>query len=135
MTTAVETFQFKAETKQLLNIMIHSIYSSHDVFLRELISNGGDALAKVKLEAFRDKDLDADIGDLHIMIEIDEEKRTLTIADNGIGMTHDEVVHFVGTIARSGTAELLEAGTETSESLIGRFGVGFYSTSMVADSW
>lgn len=133
----METLQFQAEARQLLQLMVHSIYSNKDTFLRELISNASDALDKLRLENFRDKELGADTEDLHIDIEIDKANRTLTIRDNGIGMSHDEVVSLIGTIAKSGTAELLEKLKKSSESvageLIGQFGVGFYSSFMVAD--
>ncbi|MFJ8863523.1 molecular chaperone HtpG [Streptomyces sp. NPDC102451] len=133
-----ETFEFQVEARQLLQMMIHSIYSNKDVFLRELISNSSDALDKLRLETLRDDTLQADPSDLHIAIEADQEKRTLTVRDNGIGMSHDEVVQLIGTIANSGTAkflqELKEAKDATaSEELIGQFGVGFYSSFMVAD--
>ncbi|MGH3759463.1 molecular chaperone HtpG [Actinophytocola sp.] len=138
MTTSIETHQFQSEARQLLQLMIHSIYSNKDVFLRELVSNASDALDKLRLETFRDKDLRADISDLHIGIELDRAARTLTVRDNGIGMTRDEVVSLIGTIAKSGTAELLAKLRETKDAaasadLIGQFGVGFYSTFMVAD--
>ena len=92
MSTGVETFEFQAEARQLLQLMVHSIYSNKDIFLRELISNASDALDKLRLEAFTDKDLDVDTSDLHIEIEVDKEQRTLTVRDNGIGMSRDEVV-------------------------------------------
>ncbi|MDQ3901243.1 MAG: ATP-binding protein, partial [Actinomycetota bacterium] len=140
MGTQVETLEFEAEARQLLQLMVHSIYSNKDTFLRELISNSSDALDKARLEAFRDKDLEVDTSDLHIDIEIDKEKRTLTVRDNGIGMSRDEVVKLIGTIAKSGTAEFLhrlkdlkDAAAAASSELIGQFGVGFYSTFMVAD--
>ncbi|MGN9909181.1 molecular chaperone HtpG [Phytohabitans sp. LJ34] len=133
-----ETLEFQAETRQLLHLMVHSIYSNKDIFLRELISNASDALDKVRLESLIDKDLRVDTSDLHIAIEVDKDKRTLTVRDNGVGMTHDEVVSLIGTIAKSGTAELLRKLREApdagaSQELIGQFGVGFYSTFMVAD--
>nr|AFP87516.1 hsp90-like protein [Streptomyces sp. CNQ-418] len=136
MTT--ETFEFQVEARQLLQMMIHSIYSNKDVFLRELVSNASDALDKLRLEALRDHDLEADISDLHISLDVDAEARTLTVRDNGIGMSHDEVVQLIGTIAKSGTAsflaELKEAkDSAAAEELIGQFGIGFYSTFMVAD--
>src|SRR5690349_21667555 len=133
-----ETLEFQAEARQLLQLMVHSIYSNKDTFLRELISNASDALDKIRLEAFRDKDLEVDTSDLHIDIEVDKEQRTLTVRDNGIGMSRDEVVALIGTIAKSGTVEFLrrlkdkDAAAASSE-LIGQFGVGFYSTFMVAD--
>src|SRR5262245_17792591 len=118
--------------------MVHSIYSHKDIFLRELISNASDALDKVRLESLLNKDLQVDTSDLHIDIEVDKEQRTLTVRDNGIGMSRDEVVQMIGTIAKSGTAELLQKLKESkdavaSQDLIGQFGVGFYSTFMVAD--
>ncbi|MDN5861309.1 MAG: molecular chaperone HtpG, partial [Pseudonocardia sp.] len=118
----------------------HSIYSNRDIFLRELVSNASDALDKLRLETFRDKELQADVADLHITLEPDADARTLTIRDNGIGMTRDEVVDLIGTIARSGTGELLAelraAGTDpgAANELIGKFGIGFYSSFMVADT-
>ncbi|MHC1557605.1 molecular chaperone HtpG [Actinomycetospora sp. C-140] len=138
-----ETIEFQAEARQLLQLMIHSIYSDKDVFLRELISNASDALDKLRLESYRDKDLDVDTSDLRIELEQsapDVEHRTLVVRDNGIGMTRDEVVELIGTIAKSGTAEMLaqiresqnEKG-ENAEDLIGQFGIGFYSSFMVAD--
>jgi molecular chaperone HtpG len=138
---STETIEFQAEARQLLQLMIHSIYSTKDVFLRELISNSSDALDKLRLAAFRDKDLDVDTSDLHITLETDPAERTLTVRDNGIGMTRDEVVDLIGTIAKSGTGEMLarlrearEAGSsEQAAELIGQFGVGFYSSFMVAD--
>ncbi|MGW2846294.1 molecular chaperone HtpG, partial [Streptomyces sp. NPDC001274] len=133
-----ETFEFQVEARQLLQMMIHSIYSNKDVFLRELVSNASDALDKLRLEALRDDALDVDVSDLHIAIEADRKARTLTVRDNGIGMSHDEVVQLIGTIANSGTAkflrELKEAeGSAAAEGLIGQFGVGFYASFMVAD--
>ena len=103
----VQTLEFQSEARQLLQLVIHSIYSNKDTFLRELVSNASDALDKLRLEAFLDKDLAVDTDDLHIGIEVDKEQRTLTVRDNGIGMTRDEVVGLIGTIAKSGTAEFL----------------------------
>ncbi len=136
-----ETLQFQAETDQLLSLMIHSVYSEKDVFLRELISNASDALDKLRLEAYRDKDLEADASDLHIELRTDPEAHTLTISDNGIGMSRADVVDLIGTLAKSGTGELrrkLEAAKQAKEQgasaeLIGQFGIGFYSAFMVAD--
>jgi molecular chaperone HtpG len=138
MNAGVEQLEFQAEARQLLDLMIHSVYSNKDSFLRELISNASDALDKLRIDAFRNKDLDVDTSDLHIEIEADRDARTLTIRDNGIGMTREEVVALIGTLAKSGTAELRqqlrEAKNEAaSEELIGQFGIGFYSTFMVAD--
>ncbi|MFZ0903603.1 MAG: molecular chaperone HtpG [Mycobacterium sp.] len=144
MTAGVEQLEFQAEARQLLDLMVHSVYSDKDSFLRELISNASDALDKLRIEAFRNKDLDpniTDTSDLHIEIEADKDARTLTIRDNGIGMTRAEVVDLIGTLAKSGTAELRQQlreaktakNTAVSEELIGQFGIGFYSTFMVAD--
>ena len=138
MSEQVEQREFQAEARQLLQLMVHSIYSDKDSFLRELVSNASDALDKLRLEAFRNKDLDVDTTDLHIDIDTDATARTLTIRDNGIGMTRDEVVELIGTLAKSGTAELRQKLREANqagdtEELIGQFGIGFYSTFMVAD--
>ncbi|MFI0895040.1 molecular chaperone HtpG [Streptomyces sp. NPDC020983] len=135
---SAETFEFQVEARQLLQMMIHSIYSNKDVFLRELLSNASDALDKLRLEALRDDTLGADVSDLHITIETDPAARTLTVRDNGIGMSREEVVQLIGTIAKSGTAaflkEMQQSGDAASgERLIGQFGVGFYSAFMVAD--
>src|SRR4051794_34159258 len=105
--TQVETLEFEAEARQLLQLMVHSIYSNKDTFLRELISNSSDALDKLRLEAFRNKDLQVDITDLHIDIEVDKDERTLTVRDNGIGMSRDDVVQLIGTIAKSGTVAFI----------------------------
>ena len=138
MNARVEQLEFQAEARQLLDLMVHSVYSNKDSFLRELISNASDALDKLRLEAFRNKDLNVDTSDLHIDIEADKEARTLAIRDNGTGMTRDEVVDLIGTLAKSGTAELRQQLREAknpaaSEELIGQFGIGFYSVFMVAD--
>ncbi|MBB4956836.1 molecular chaperone HtpG [Micromonospora polyrhachis] len=138
MSNRIETLEFQAETRQLLQLMVHSIYSNKDIFLRELISNASDALDKLRLESLIDKELQADTSDLHVTIEADKEQRTLTVRDNGIGMSREDVVALIGTIAKSGTAELLQKMKESkdaaaSQELIGQFGVGFYSTFMVAD--
>jgi molecular chaperone HtpG len=135
VTAQVETLEFQSEARQLLQLMIHSVYSNKDTFLRELVSNASDALDKLRLEAFRDKELEVDTSDLHIELETDPVARTLTVRDNGIGMTRDEVINLIGTIAKSGTAEFLAKLKESqqTEDLIGQFGVGFYSSFMVAD--
>ena len=136
MSNRTETLEFQAEARQLLQLMVHSIYSNKDIFLRELISNASDALDKLRLESMVDKDLGVDTSDLHITIEADPGARTLTVRDNGIGMSRDDVVQLIGTIAKSGTAELLRKMRESKDQaaeLIGQFGVGFYSTFMVAD--
>jgi molecular chaperone HtpG len=134
----METLEFQSEARQLLQLMIHSIYSNKDVFLRELVSNASDALDKLRLEAFKDKELGADTDDLHVEIDIDADARTLTVRDNGIGMNREDVVSLIGTIAKSGTAEFLRKLRESqdaaaSQDLIGQFGVGFYASFMVAD--
>jgi molecular chaperone HtpG len=141
MTAGVEQLEFQAEARQLLDLLVHSVYSDKDSFLRELISNASDALDKLRIEAFLNKDLDVDTSDLHIEIVADKDARTLTVRDNGIGMTRAEVVDLIGTLAKSGTAELRQQlreaqnakNTAVSEELIGQFGIGFYSTFMVAD--
>ncbi|MFI1829657.1 molecular chaperone HtpG [Streptomyces sp. NPDC020412] len=133
-----ETFEFQVEARQLLQLVIHSVYSNKDVFLRELVSNSSDALDKLRLEALRDDALDVDASDLHIEIETDEDARTVTVRDNGIGMSYDEVTQLIGTIANSGTAKFLKELREAQDAagtdgLIGQFGVGFYASFMVAD--
>ncbi|MFE0860701.1 molecular chaperone HtpG [Streptomyces rochei] len=133
-----ETFEFQVEARQLLQLMIHSVYSNKDVFLRELVSNASDALDKLRLAALRDDLPDVDVSDLHIELEVDKEARTLTVRDNGIGMSYDEVTRLIGTIANSGTAKFLQELREAEDAagadgLIGQFGVGFYSGFMVAD--
>ena len=138
MSTRVETLEFQAEARQLLQLMVHSIYSNKDIFLRELISNASDALDKLRIASLVEDGPRVDSADLRIEIEANVDARTLTVRDNGIGMSRDEVVGLIGTIAKSGTAELLrklreaEDGAASSD-LIGQFGVGFYSTFMVAD--
>ncbi len=141
MTAQIETHEFQAEARQLLQLMVHSIYSNKDIFLRELVSNASDALDKLRLESFRDKSLDVDTDNLHIDLEVDRAARTLTVRDNGIGMSRDEVVGLIGTIAKSGTGELIKKLREAKNTdsaatgeLIGQFGVGFYSAFMVADT-
>ncbi|MFC1408594.1 molecular chaperone HtpG [Streptacidiphilus sp. N1-12] len=138
MTTSTETLEFQAEARQLLQLVIHSIYSNKDIFLRELISNASDALDKLRLESLTAPDRAVDTSDLHITLEVDKDARTLTVRDNGIGMTRDDVVELIGTIAKSGTAGLLAKLKETqdaeaAQSLIGQFGVGFYSAFIAAD--
>src|SRR5215471_15034545 len=98
----METLEFQAEARQLLQLMVHSIYSNKDIFLRELISNGSDALDKLRLETLRNKDLAADTTDLHVELDVDQDQRTLTVRDNGIGMSRDDLVDLIGTIAKSG---------------------------------
>ena len=135
--TATETHEFQTETKRLLELMIHSLYSNRDIFLRELISNASDALDKRRFAGVTGPELAAE-GELEIRLELDREGRKLTISDNGIGMTRQEVIDHIGTIARSGTRELAEALKRDPDAaqrpeLIGQFGVGFYSSFLVAD--
>ena len=135
-TTAPEQMQFQAEVKQLLQLMIHSLYSNKEIFLRELISNGSDACDKLRFEAVQDPALLADDADLKVRVTVDKPGRTITISDNGIGMSREEVIANIGTIARSGTKEFLTrlTGDDARDSrLIGQFGVGFYSGFIVAD--
>ncbi len=131
-----ETLQFQAEVKQLLHLMIHALYSNREIFLRELISNAADACDKLRFEALADAGLYEDDQDLHIEVDYDREARTITVRDNGIGMTRGEVAENIGTIARSGTKQFLEALTGDAAKdahLIGQFGVGFYSAFIVAE--
>ena len=136
-----ETLAFQAETKELLRLMIHSLYTEKDIFLRELISNASDAIDRLRFESLTNPDLLAGDHKFEIRLEVDKEIRTLTIGDSGIGMTRDEVVAHIGTIAKSGTGELKKRLAEDKASpspaniadLIGQFGVGFYSAFMVAD--
>ncbi len=146
-----EMYEFQAETKKLLDLMVHSIYTNHEIFLRELISNASDAIDKVRFEGLTDHNLLADGEDYEIYLLPDAESKTLTISDNGIGMTREEVMENLGTIAKSGTKAFLEKMKEkagekeaaegekkeenetTDKDLIGQFGVGFYSAFMVAD--
>lgn len=131
-----ETRGFQTEAKQLLHLMIHSLYSNKEIFLRELISNASDAADKLRFEAVSNGDLYEGDAELKIRISFDKEGKTITISDNGIGMTRDEVVDNLGTIAKSGTAQFLQklSGDQKKDSqLIGQFGVGFYSAFIVAD--
>ncbi len=131
-----ETRGFQTEAKQLLHLMIHSLYSNREIFLRELVSNASDAADKLRFQALSDGSLYEDDSELAIRIEFDKDAKTVTISDNGIGMTRDDVVEHLGTIAKSGTAQFLEnmSGDEKKDSqLIGQFGVGFYSAFIVAD--
>ena len=137
--TVRQTHEFKTEVQQLLKLIINSIYSNKTIFLRELISNASDALDRLRFKAQTDPDILEDDGELKIRLEVDAKNRTLTVSDNGIGMTREEVMENIGTIAKSGTAAFREAvnqagknGSSTSE-LIGQFGVGFYSAFIVAD--
>ncbi|WP_126812950.1 molecular chaperone HtpG [Marinobacter salarius] len=132
-----ETLGFQTEVKQLLNLMIHSLYSNKEIFLRELISNASDAEDKLRFAALKDDSLFEGDPELKIRLDFDAEKNTVTLSDNGIGMNRDDVIQNLGTIAKSGTAEFLKqlSGDEKKDSkLIGQFGVGFYSSFIVADS-
>jgi len=134
--TAPETRGFQAEVKQLLHLMVHSLYSNREIFLRELISNASDAADKLRFEAIADESLLDGQPDLRIRVDFDSEARTISITDNGIGMSRDDVVQQLGTIARSGTADFVQAmsaDTKKDANLIGQFGVGFYSSFIVAD--
>ena len=133
---SVEKLQFQAETKRLLDLVVNSIYTNKEIFLRELISNASDALDKLRIESLTDSSL-ADDSEPEIFVVPDAATKTITISDNGIGMTHDEVINNIGTIAKSGTKDFLDKIRESSnaaaQELIGQFGVGFYSAFIVAD--
>jgi molecular chaperone HtpG len=134
---SAEVHAFQAETRQVLQLMIHSLYSNKEIFLRELVSNASDALDRLRFAGVQEQQLLAEQGELQIEIETDPEAGTLTIRDNGIGMARDEVMDNIGTIARSGTRKFLEqlgAEEKSASQLIGQFGVGFYSAFIVADS-
>ncbi len=136
MTTNRETMGFQTEVKQLLQLMIHSLYSNREIFLRELVSNASDACDKLRFEALHNDAMFENDTDLEIRIGYDKEARTLTIADNGIGMNRDEVINNLGTIAKSGTREFfskLSGDQQKDAGLIGQFGVGFYSAFIVSD--
>jgi len=135
-TRSAETLGFQAEVKQLLHLMIHSLYSNREIFLRELISNASDAADKLRFEALADPALMEDQPELRIDVDFDAEAGTVSVSDNGIGMDRDEVIANLGTIAKSGTAEFLQSltgDTRKDSRLIGQFGVGFYSSFIVAD--
>ncbi|WP_075322915.1 molecular chaperone HtpG [Acidithiobacillus albertensis] len=136
MTTNKETLQFQTEINQLMHLMIHSLYSNKEIFLRELISNASDACDKLRFEALADPSLVAGDSELKVEVDFDAEQGTLTVRDNGIGMNRDEVIANIGTIAKSGTKEFFErlSGDQSKDAkLIGQFGVGFYSAFIVAD--
>jgi molecular chaperone HtpG len=135
-TSAPETLGFQAEVKQLLQLMIHSLYSNREIFLRELISNASDACDKLRFEALNNSALFESDPDLEIRVEFDKGARTITVSDNGIGMSREEVISQLGTIAKSGTREFFQALTgdqQKDANLIGQFGVGFYSSFIVSD--
>ncbi|MCE7916944.1 MAG: molecular chaperone HtpG, partial [Nitrosomonas sp. PRO5] len=132
----IEHLNFQAEANQLLKLMIHSLYSNKEIFLRELISNASDAADKLRFEGLSDAALYESDPDLKIRIVYDKEARTITITDNGIGMSRQEVINNIGTIAKSGTREFFDSltGDQAKDAnLIGQFGVGFYSAFIVAD--
>ncbi|GAC1456671.1 MAG: molecular chaperone HtpG [Ktedonobacteraceae bacterium] len=134
--TQKENLSFQAEVTQLLDLMIHSLYSNKEIFLRELISNASDAIDRLRFDMLSDQALAENDTNLHIRIAFDKDARTITVADNGIGMTRDEVVEHIGTIAKSGTREFFQSLTgdqKKDANLIGQFGVGFYSSFVVAD--
>ena len=134
--TEKQTLGFQAEVKQLLQLMIHSLYSNKEIFLRELISNASDAADKLRFEAINNGALFENDPDLKIKVSFDKEARTITISDNGIGMTRDDAVEHLGTIAKSGTKEFfskLSGDQQKDAALIGQFGVGFYSGFIIAD--
>ena len=137
MTTAKkETLGFQSEAKQLMQLMIHSLYSNKEIFLRELVSNANDAIDKLRFESLSNTDLASVTEELRIRIDVDKDANTVTITDNGIGLTREEAISHLGTIAKSGTAQFLDSltGDQKQDSqLIGQFGVGFYSTFIVAD--
>lgn len=136
-TPTVETHAFQADVQQVLQLVIHSLYSNKDIFLRELVSNASDACEKLRFEAIAAPDLLGDGGELAIDLAVDADAHTLTLRDNGIGMSHDELVQNLGTVAHSGTRRFLDsiaAGQKVDAQLIGQFGVGFYSAFIVADS-
>ena len=131
-----EQFSFQTEVKQLLKLMIHSLYSNKEIFLRELISNSSDAADKLRFEGLTKAKLFESDSDLKIRVSYDASARTITISDNGIGMSRQEVIDHIGTIAKSGTKEFFSTltGDQTKDThLIGQFGVGFYSSFIVAD--
>ena len=130
----MEKKEFKSESKRLLDLMINSVYTNKDIFLRELISNASDALDKLYYKSLTDKSLKIKKKDLAINLAFDKDNRTITISDNGIGMTHDELDNNLGTIAKSGSLNFKEGlSKEDKVNIIGQFGVGFYSAFMVSD--
>ena len=134
--TGKETLEFQTEARQILHLMTHSLYSNKEIFLRELVSNASDACDKLRFEALGNDDLYEGDGDLKITIDFDEDNKTVTITDNGIGMSREEIIDNIGTIASSGTKKFLESltGDQAKDAqMIGQFGVGFYSSFIVAD--
>jgi len=135
--STVQEFEYKAEMKQLLDLIVHSLYTHPEIFLRELISNASDALSKVRFNALTDQELLEGDTDLGVRIRIDQKEMTFVIEDNGIGMSEEELIANLGTVARSGTLGFMQALKEQQKkldgNLIGQFGVGFYSVFMVTD--
>src|SRR5215210_2949114 len=134
--TVKETLGFQAEVKQLLHLMVHSLYGNKEIFLRELVSNASDAADKLRFEALADKTLYENEHEVRVRVSVDAAARTITISDNGIGMSREEVVEHIGTIAKSGTREFFQQLTSDGAkdaNLIGQFGVGFYSAFIVSD--
>ena len=131
-----ETLGFQSEAKRLLHLMINSLYSNKEIFLRELISNASDAIDKLRFQHLSNPDLMGEDNDLKVTIDVNKDAKTVTVTDNGIGMTRDDAVSQLGTIARSGTAQFLESLTgdqQKDAQLVGQFGVGFYSSFIIAD--
>ncbi len=136
-TVPVQEFEYKAEMKQLLDLIVHSLYTHPEIFLRELISNASDALSKVRFNALTDQDIIDREAELAIRITIDSKELTFVIEDSGVGMTEEELIANLGTVAKSGTLGFMQALKEQQQeldgNLIGQFGVGFYSVFMVTD--
>src|SRR5690242_14522492 len=133
---AAESLQFRAEIRQLLNILAHSLYTEREIFLRELISNASDALNRLRFEQLTNQDVLDPEAELAIRVEVDKDARIVRVSDTGIGMTRDEMIENLGTIAQSGAMTFLkqlEAAPQQGADIIGQFGVGFYSVFMVAD--
>ena len=133
----LEEFEYRAEMKQLLHLIVHSLYTHPEIFLRELISNSSDALNKIRFRALTDKNILSPEAPLQIKIELDDKKKSFSIEDTGMGMTREELINEIGTVAHSGTLEFLQQVQKEKKALdgnlIGQFGVGFYSVFMVTD--
>ena len=135
-TSTSNKYEFKAEVKQLLDILVHSLYTSREIFLRELISNASDALDKLRFESTKGSEIEDKDLPLEIHVNFNEKKKLITVSDTGIGMTKDELIKNIGTIAKSGSSEfikLLQENKSEANNIIGKFGVGFYSVFMVAE--